>query len=80
MLRFFLILVKRKMVLVKKKSQDVVVRDLENTSYALARWGWLVGIKSQPPEGGCKVLILNEPCRARTCDPLIKSQLLYQLS
>ncbi len=22
----------------------------------------------------------TEPCRARTCDPLIKSQLLYQLS
>ncbi len=28
------------------------------------------------PKGG----INNEPCRARTCDPLIKSQLLYQLS
>ena len=23
---------------------------------------------------------IYEPCRARTCDPLIKSQLLYQLS
>ena len=22
----------------------------------------------------------SEPCRIRTCDPLIKSQLLYQLS
>ena len=26
------------------------------------------------------LLITSEPCRARTCDPLIKSQLLYQLS
>ncbi len=24
--------------------------------------------------------ILGEPCRDRTCDPLIKSQMLYQLS
>jgi hypothetical protein len=24
--------------------------------------------------------LINEPCRARTCDPLVKSQLLYQLS
>ncbi len=24
--------------------------------------------------------ISGEPCRIRTCDPLIKSQLLYQLS
>ncbi len=23
---------------------------------------------------------VSEPCRSRTCDPLIKSQLLYQLS
>lgn len=29
----------------------------------------------------CKhVMISGEPCRIRTCDPLIKSQLLYQLS
>jgi hypothetical protein len=29
--------------------------------------------KKKPLKSGCKVLILNEPCRARTCDPLIKS-------
>jgi hypothetical protein len=29
---------------------------------------------------GCKLLNLNEPCRTRTCDPLVKSQLLYHLS
>ena len=31
---------------------------------------------------GCPNLLImrSEPCRARTCDPLIKSQLLYQLS
>lgn len=29
----------------------------------------------------CFVFYLSgEPCRIRTCDPLIKSQLLYQLS
>jgi hypothetical protein len=30
-----------------------------------------------PPVSGS---FQSEPCRARTCDPLIKSQLLYQLS
>ena len=28
----------------------------------------------KPRDSGCKALILNEPCRARTCDPLIKRQ------
>ncbi len=32
------------------------------------------GVSSQPLEN------IGEPCRIRTCDPLIKSQLLYQLS
>jgi hypothetical protein len=42
--------------------------------------GMAGGDKEKPPEGGCKILILNEPCRTRTCDPLVKSQLLYHLS
>ena len=33
---------------------------------------WCIALKSPVSYG--------EPCRIRTCDPLIKSQLLYQLS
>ena len=31
-------------------------------------------------EGSCMLLIFGGPCRGRTYGPLIKSQLLYQLS
>ena len=34
----------------------------------------------KPLEGGFLNLNFGGPCRARTYDPLIKSQLLYQLS
>ncbi len=38
-------------------------------------------IKNIPPVKPIDIIEeIGEPCRIRTCDPLIKSQLLYQLS
>lgn len=36
-------------------------------------------VKSSMLWWGCRVKILNDPCRTRTCNPLIKSQLLCQI-
>ena len=46
-------------------------------TFAANQKGQGVEISSQPPDFSRN---LSEPCRDRTCDPLIKSQLLYQLS
>ena len=54
--------------------------------YAALLWSGRRGSNSRPPPWQGGVLPLNyfretgEPCRIRTCDPLIKSQVLYQLS
>ncbi len=38
----------------------------------ITKKGW-----EKPPN---PLIVNGEPCKIRTCDPLIKSQLLYQLS
>ena len=43
----------------------------------LIRWGKLGAVFGEVRRSSCSC---GRPCRARTCDPLIKSQMLCQLS
>ncbi len=62
---------KRASLITERKRQ--VLEEVEDMLAVLSNTKHL---KPRPPEGG----LTTTPCRARTCDPLIKSQLLYQLS
>ena len=61
---------------------DRSVRNREKAGEKISIAGMKAGIKEKSdPKTALKLLILwDEPCRTRTCDPLVKSQLLYQLS
>src|SRR5215813_11292284 len=47
-----------------------------------AKWKMIFGAKSEKPRDAASQVVdfIDGPCWARTSDPLIKSQLLYQLS
>jgi hypothetical protein len=53
---------------------------LKKIGGAIEEWANQATIKKHPVACASKCLITSVPARARTVDPLIKSQLLYQLS